>query len=409
MAGRLADGLLPAGSLGVNGNAAATRSRMSAPSVRSAARSLRGLRRSTAIALVVALVVVAACTDAQDEPEVLVPAPAVEEAPLTTGAGPGVGVVLPRADAVDPVTADSLAADVRRLERELGRSIGPVQVFQPEGAAFVGDLVGLAVVRRTGLTCLLGAGATSILVPHAQRHPELAFCAAPSDPDGDLPDNVAAIELRAEELGAVVGVAARATAGDGPVGLILGGPELPTEQFRSGLQAALDGTAVIEPGGEPEDALATILAAGAEVVVVDGGVGSRAAIDRAAGQATVIAPAPLLATGDVAAAAVLSWRVRWDLVLLPTIQRRIDPDLPAVSSVGFAEQAFELTIGPAATLTARSRIDDLADVLAAGTVDAADPGVLRDITGLPPVVDADDEDDGDVEDDEDDGDDTEDG
>jgi hypothetical protein len=372
--------------MGVDGNAAATRSRMSVPSVSSAARPVRGLVRSTAIGLALVLVGVTACTGGQDEPEVPVLAPAVEETSPTAGAGPGVGVVLPPADAVDPVTAAAFAADLRRLEQELGRSAGPVQVFQPEDAGFVADMVALAVGRGTGLTCLLGAGSASILVPHAQRHPELGFCAAPSDPGGDLPDNVVSIELRAEELGAVVGAAARGVAGDGPVGLILGGPELSTERFRSGLLAALDGTEVVEPGGDPEDAVGTILAAGAEVVVVDGGAGARAAIDRAAGEAAVIGPARLLASGDVAAAAVLSWHVRWDRVLLPTVQRRVDPDLPAVPSLGFAEQAFELTAGPAATLTVRSAIDDLADALVAGEVDPVDPAALRTITGLPPVT-----------------------
>jgi hypothetical protein len=305
-------------------------------------------------------------------------------------AGPPTGrdvvVVLPAATELDALVLDGLAERLAALEDGLPEQIGALRVRRPDTAPFVADLLELAASRDAQLVCALGAGTQELADTVARRHGRTTVCtlpaAVPPDPEGEvaLPPAVR-VDAPIQALGRVVGTAARTAAlarvppadaaddatddaeGDaedaeetGPaplvVGLVLTGDELDTDRFRAGLLQGLGAVEAIEPASadaDPADAVAAVLAAGAEVVVLDGGAGASealAAIPAGVGVVvpTDLAPSPAADPAD-GPALVLAYRLRWEDLLAEVVTRTVDGTLQSWRAEA-TDGVLELRPGP---------------------------------------------------------------
>ncbi|MFA9429808.1 hypothetical protein [Egicoccus sp. AB-alg2] len=294
------------------------------------------------------LLVLAGCTAEEPAPA---PTPAPEPSVAATGpSGVRAGIVLPPAgDASDPQLAQITAA-MRPLQAALPDLVTQLRPITPDGPEFVGDVARLLVDRGTDLVCVVGSDGVRVTNQLAARHPELRFCAVPTG-GNEVPDNVRIVDVRLEELGHVVGVAAAEAAGDAPVALVLAPDRLGYQRFRDGLRAGAGDTELLEAypksSEEAQAAVAAAIDEGAEVLVLD--VGWRPAelleVAQDAGLA-LAAPLPALAGDRLQAATVLAWSVRWELALGPVVQRLADDDVEVPDAVGLADEAFVLTPGP---------------------------------------------------------------
>jgi hypothetical protein len=301
-------------------------------------------------ALLGAALAVVACTPT-GEPTAPVPAPDAPPPATAPAVGLRVGFVLPPAATAGDHQRAQLATDLRFVAGLQDEGISEVRTLEADGPEFVPDLASLLAERGTDLVCVLGPDAQRAVVPLADRYPELRFCAVPAGAS-DPPDNLTTVELRFEELGHVVGLAAAAVAGEGPVASILGSDRAGVTRLRDGIRAGVDGVPLLEnaPVDEEEvtEAVAAAAAAGAEVVIVDLGAGASAAVEQAAAAGlVVVAPAAVLARAEVDEATVLAWRLRWDVAIRPVVASLLDPETEVPASVGFAEAAFVVTSGPA--------------------------------------------------------------
>lgn len=355
-------------------------------------RVLDAPHRPIMAALAAFALLAAACTDGDPPPEPI-PPPEVEAEEPVVSLSASVGVVLPPADRVAPPIIDAARADLQRLGHAGGTELGPVQAVVPDAEVFSSDLGRLLTERGTSLVCVLGDGAVREVRDLADRHPELRFCAAPIDEPVDLPDAARGIEVRAEELGHLVGAGVRASVGgDGRVGVVLGGGEVPTARFRAGLLAALDGLDVEVAEVRTDDgvpdlrrAVEDVLAEDVDLVVLDGAAGAAEAAALAAESVPVALPTALLRDGVATRDTVVSWRVRWDEVLAPAVRELVDDDRPLGPwSVGLAEGALTANVGPAAGPGVRRAVERVRAELADGSRDPLAPPP----TGTPSSTDA---------------------
>ena len=311
-----------------------------------------------ALALV-ALFVAVACTSPTQEEVTPTPVPTPVEEPPPAPAGRDIEVVLPPTQLLDDAVAEALRRRVTALRAGLPADVGELTVRAPQSAPFVVDLAELAAARGTGLICLLGpdtAGATDTL---ALRHRGADFCGLPTalpepDEDGVRADTPAVrVDLPVAALGEVVGAAAAEAAlgaADEPVvGLVLGGDELPATAFRDGLLEGLAGIEVVEvedAEATPVDAVEALLAAGAEVIVLDGHRGAGEVVDAIDGRATVIAPVDVVGTvadADVA----LTYRLRHEVALAAVFDSFSSGTLDElVVLLGVDDGVLDLQVGP---------------------------------------------------------------
>ena len=380
------------------------------------------MRTRHVVAAVVVVALLGACT-ADDEPDAATEPPVAAEDEGAAGPmGAEVALILPPAGVLDPAAADALDTQARTLGDDLPRGIDDVSVHVPDSTTFARDLAGVFGDRGVDLVCFLGPDAVSVVTGSAERYRATRYCASPADrPDdgtsefGEEPDgedqSVTRLEVRAEELGHVVGVGARRAAGDGAVGLLLGGDELPDDRFEAGLEAGLAGTEVLRPEDVDEDLDAdaaaekrahALLDEGATVVVIDGAAGSTAAVAALGDEAVLVGPAWVLDAAGVDDVVALTWTTRWDRVLGPLIEAVVEDDAGA-RTFGIAEGAFEVTPGSAASSSTGAAV---ADAVADLADDLRDPLSPAPGSGLPAMrppgsEDQDDEDD-EEEDDEDD-------
>jgi basic membrane lipoprotein Med (substrate-binding protein (PBP1-ABC) superfamily) len=309
-------------------------------------------RRLGSALLGVALAV-ASCTSPGDEPAS--PPPATVPSPPETSppAGMRVGFVLPPAASADDDQRTQLADDLQLVGALRDEGISEIRTLEPDGPEFVPDLAALLADRGTDLVCVLGPDAQRVAAPLAVRHPQLRFCAVPAG-SSDPPENLIAVEVRFEELGHLVGLAAAEVAGGGPVASIIGSDRAGVTRLRDGIRTGADGLPLLEsaPSDEEEVAAAVDAAvdAGATVVIVDLGVGAAEAVGRAAAAGMeVIAPVAVLEQADVAEATVLSWRLRWDVALRPVITSMLEAEAEIPTSAGIAEGIFVVSTGEALT------------------------------------------------------------
>jgi hypothetical protein len=327
-------------------------------------------------ALLGAALVVAACTSTGDETTLPAPAPA-EPPPATPAAGLRVGFVLPAAATAGDDQRAQLARDLQFVGALRDEGISEVRTLEADAPEFVRDLASLLAERGTDLVCVLGPDAQRAVASLVDRYPELRFCAVPADLT-DPPENLTAVELRFEELGHVVGLAAASVAGHGPVASVLGSDRAGVTRLRDGIRAGVDGVPLLEsaPVDEEEvtEAVDAAAAAGAEVVIVDLGAGAADAVRQAAAEGlVVVAPAAVLARAEVDEAAVLAWRLRWDVAIRPVIASLLDPETEVPTSVGFAEAVFVVTPGAALGGSGTSTVEAAVGELRRGVRDPLEP------------------------------------
>jgi hypothetical protein len=343
-----------------------------APGAAGARRRVRARWRPVVASLGVALAVLA-CTSPAEEatppPETPAPPPAT-----TPAGGIRVGFVLPPAASDEDEQRTQLAGDLQLVGALRDEGISEIRTVEPDGPEFVPDLAALLADRRTDLICVLGPGAQQVVAPLAVRHPKLHFCAVPAGAT-EPPDNVTVVELRFEELGHLLGVAAAAAAAeDGPVASLLGSDRAGVTRLRDGIRAGVGDVPLLESAPvDEEGVLAAVddaIAQGAEVLVLDVGIAPRAAVERAvAAGLRVLAPAAVLDTLEVQDAVVLSWRVRWDVALRPIVASMIDPEVEPVTSVGLPENVFFTSLGGVLTGSARDAVDLATNELRRGVRD----------------------------------------
>jgi basic membrane lipoprotein Med (substrate-binding protein (PBP1-ABC) superfamily) len=315
---------------------------------------------------------VAACTSAGEE--ATPPPPTPEPPPATTpAAGIRVGFVLPPAASEEDDQRTQLAGDLQLVGALRDEGISEIRSFEPDGPEFVADLAALLAERRTDLICVLGPGAQQVVAPLAIRHPQLHFCAVPAGAP-EPPDNVTVVELRFEELGHLLGLAAGMVAEDGPVAALFGSDRAGVSRLRDGIRAGVGDVPLLESAPSDEDAvLAAVdeaIAAEAQVIVLDVGIAARTAVERAvAAGLRVIAPAAVLGELEVQETTVLSWRLRWDVALRPVVASVLDPEVEAPTSIGFADNVFLVTLGDALTGTPREVVESAASELRRGVRD----------------------------------------
>jgi basic membrane lipoprotein Med (substrate-binding protein (PBP1-ABC) superfamily) len=337
-----------------------------------------------------ALVLLAAACTGGGAPE---PAPTPAPTPtvsVTPGAaepeGLRVVVVLPLADErpAGPVEIRAAVGDLRVATRD---DIAELRVMQPDGPAFVADLVALAAAEGYDLVCAVGAGARAAVVEVAADHPEVRFCALPGGASEGAPGNVHLLELAREEAAYLAGAAVAARIAPPPqleegepqpvpLGLVApsGAVWSSAERaaFELGVRRRIDRPLELRVATAAPDDLATrgteLLEGGVSVVVGAAGV-PLAALQEAAASGGGLAVATIdgRATIDGPTTAVLAI-VRLDIgVALETAVRAlVDGEAPEPAVLGVAEGAISVAAGGApraeeALHEARAAADDLAE------------------------------------------------
>lgn len=328
----------------------------------------------------------AGCTDDAVVPPPAPDDPVVEEEP-DGPLGAEAVVVLPPAEGIDPEVRRDLEARVAQTDVSALERLRAVRTLTPDAAVFVGDFARALGEEGVEVVCLLGADAHAVAVEVAATYPATRYCVlpvtpamdagggpetAPESPDGPAVarDAVrATVDLAVEDLGRLVGAAVRAGADDGPVGLVLSGGALPRDRFAAGLLDALGDLEVVEAedtGAAPADQAEALLAAGATVVVVDGGSAAGEVVAALAGRLALAGPAALF-DAETGPAPLVSWRVRWETAVGRAIEAALG-DQPVGVRLGFADDVFRVRADPDAPGVVAA-LDAAAAALSAG----ADP------------------------------------
>lgn len=318
-------------------------------------------RHVAATAVVLAL---AACAEDATVEEPTPPPPpeaTTEAAPL----GVNVGVVLPPRVGLSASATARLEGDLARLADRFGPELRSVQVVTPPATEFAADLAAVFTDRGTQLVCVLGPGALDTVLAEAALHPQLRYCAAPVAAGTQLPEQVVGRDVRADELGYVVGTLA-ALLGTGPVGFVDGSDELAPAAFRAGLRTGVGDRELVEGEGPAVDAVRQVLAAGAGVVVLDPGADAAEAVRLAAEAGPVLVPAGSLGSPSEEEGVALTWRVRWDRLVAAAVEAHLGVEPAPPASLGVAEGLFEITLGPAAPPAAQAALDEVLAELSAG-------------------------------------------
>ncbi|MEX2505220.1 MAG: hypothetical protein WD378_10230 [Egicoccus sp.] len=306
------------------------------------------MSRLLSLVVVVGLLVgLLGCTGDEPVPD-KVPAPEPSATP-TGPAGLRAGIVLPPAAGEGDPQLAQLETAMRPLQDGLPDEITQLRSVHADGPEFVGDLARLLVDRGTELVCMVGDDVMRQANQLARRHAERTFCVVPGA-SSELPDNVRVVDVEFEELGRVVGAAAAAAAGEGPVALVVAPDRLGAQRFRDGIRAAVGDTPLLEWVPQSADDAATALseavASEAEVLILDVGWQPSDLLESAqeAGLA-LLAPMPALAGSRFQDDTVLAWSLRWELVLGPVVARFVDEELEAAEAVGLDEDVFVFTPG----------------------------------------------------------------
>jgi hypothetical protein len=349
---------------------------------RDASRPPRPRRRLAARAawVLTALLVLAGCTDPGEPTAVSDPGPSLVETPPAPPPPPvpvSAVVVLPPSGSLAPAHAAQVADGIDDVIEGGDVDVRDVRSVVPDGPAFTADLARTFADRGSPLVCVLGPGAEDVLEPLVVLHPDVRFCALPAslpdEPDDDDPggrrDPVLRAELRAEELGHVVGLAAREHAAGLPVGLSLTGDELPAARLRRGVVAGLDGVEVVELRGDPEARAATLRERDIRTLVVDGGADNAELVEQLPAEVAIAGPRALL-DGLPHTRHVATWDVRWSVPVAWAIARSgPEGSGPRHASFGFADTVLTVVPGAALSPALASELDAAIAAIAAGERD----------------------------------------
>lgn len=237
--------------------------------------------------LIVVGAVLSACTPGGEVQPAPSPSASVSSPEVATEPeGLRVGVVLPL-ESVRPLGPDAVRAAVGDLRVATRDEVREYRVLQPDGPAFVGDLVALLADEGYDLVCAVGPGAVDAVLPVAVDHPELRFCALPAASVEGAPANLHLLDVRVDHAAYVAGAAAGAAIspppelGEEPPSAlqpgVVGDPammpaERQTAAFQAGIRRATAREVEVTFGLPSEAAASTaeqtrfILEAGGEVV-----------------------------------------------------------------------------------------------------------------------------------------------
>ena len=230
------------------------------------------MRRPMA-ALLGCVVLVAACTPTAVPPETPEPTATTPQATLPP-VGLRLGVVVQTSPLVVAGPLADLRARLEQLPDEVGNELSAVRVVTPESSEIAADAAGLLASRGYDVTCVLGPNAPSLVQELAMLYPAQWFCTAPGRDAEDTPDNVIELDLRLEEVGHLLGLAAGlASPPDAPVTLVLGSRRLWQDRLLAGVAAGVGDRSLVRiEADDPEEiaeALQELEEDGLEAVVID--------------------------------------------------------------------------------------------------------------------------------------------
>jgi len=321
--------------------------------------------RARASAALVVLLALAACSGTVDTAGGAASLPASRAEPVVALPGELI-VVLPPSDRVDPLEhARVRAGAARALEEVLGPS-RPYRIVSAPTMGSIGDVVEQAA-RSADIVCVLGHEARPSLEAALLLYPRTVGCGLPAPADGVA---VLGVDLDLQELGLLLGRAARAAAGTREVLVLAGGDALHGVAWLAGVSAGAAGGPVRILGSDGALRAELERAGEGESIVEDPEVGIRSVrnevgvvvLDASPGAAELalellergvllIAPRAFVADATDTGSLVMRWRVRWDLPLTGLLRRAVataeGTPPPAVAGPGSNDAVFALEDGPA--------------------------------------------------------------
>jgi hypothetical protein len=275
-------------------------------------------------------------------------------------------LVLPALDRLDPLEHARVRAGVTRALDEVLGGARPYRVVAAPTSASLADVVEQAA-RGADIVCVLGPDARPALEATLLLYPQTVGCGLPAPADGPT---YSGVDLDLEDLGRMLGRAARAAAGRREVLVLSGGDALHGVSWLAGVSEGAAGGPLrivgsvdalreeLERAGTasgPRDELdigATAVRSDVGVVVLDASPGAaELALELLERGVLLITPRPFVADAPDLSALVLRWRVRWDVPLVGLLRRAVAIADGTVTTVPppppTTEGAFALEEGPA--------------------------------------------------------------
>lgn len=323
--------------------------------------------------------VIGACTPTEDT-AVDEPAPEVEEVEPSPQVGAVAAVVLPPRSRAATSVLDAIDVDLQILGSGNEPELRTVRTLVPDEKAFVRDLALYAGQRSADLTCILGPDGPSLVDELAVLRPTARYCAIVGiPPEQPPPSEIDLLIVRAEELGHVVGMATAALPGE-RFAIATGTTGLEGERFVDGVVAGLgqrEAVLLDDDEDEPAQIVARALAEDVDGILVGSGHEASAIAEAArAADIPLIGPQALADAEDDEAFAV-TWRIRWDRVLQPSVDRLIGRSPPRGLSLGFSEGIFDVR-SPVASTRIEELIEQVIAEIGDGTRDPLRPPVVPD-------------------------------
>ncbi|TVR37470.1 MAG: hypothetical protein EA388_01505 [Nitriliruptor sp.] len=323
-------------------------------------------------------VVIGACTPTEDT-SVDEPAPEVEDVEPSPQVGAVAAVVLPPRSRTTTPVLDAIDVDLRVLESGNEPELGTVRTLIPDEVVFVRDLALYAGQRAADLTCVLGPEGPSLVDELATLRPAARYCAIVGiPPEEPPPSEIDLLIVRAEELGHVVGMATAALPGE-RFAIATATTDLEGERFVDGFVAGLGQreAVLLDDEDEPSQIVARALADDVDGILVGSGHEAAAIADAArAADIPLIGPQALADAGDDEGFAV-TWGIRWDRILQPSVDRLVGRSQPRGLSLGFSEGIFDVR-SPVGSARIEELIEQAIAEIGDGTRDPLQPPAAPD-------------------------------
>lgn len=238
------------------------------------------MTRLLAALVLAALAALAACTST--------PQPSPSPTPTDAASVPSFEPEVPEPDrrvavvvAPGPALRAAAAEVAARQLPSVVPAVSDVRVVTADDPDAMGDLVRLFASEGYDLVCALGPGALDSVLGAARDLPATRFCAAPVIAT-EVPDNVLAVDIRAEEMAYLAGVMAGVYAPDRPPVMVTAptthAPARQQQAFRDGFASTSPPAGVIpiiigpvEDSDAARTAVTEHLRAGVSAVYADAG------------------------------------------------------------------------------------------------------------------------------------------